>query len=295
MIDSTQRASFKACDHKFYWEWLRRLTLCEQSPDLLAGGAFARALEVARRCFYADGVSAHDSEAEGALALIEFFGDYEPPENNPKTCERMLGALTYYFDCYPLETDIIQPLRTPNGPAVEITFALPIPGTKHPETGEEVLYGGRFDMIGLHTGFDALYVVDEKTTKQLGYTWAEKWSMRGQFLGYMWAAQSHGHPVAGSIVRGISILKTKYGHAEAIVGMQQWMLDQYIEQLADDVRRMISSWERNYWGKCFDESCNSYNGCPMKRLCLSREPELWTSQLYRRNTWNPLKKNPEEE
>ncbi len=294
LIDSTMRASFKACPQKFYWEWMRRLTLVEKSPDLLAGGAFAKGMEVVRRAFYGEKKSADQALYEGIIALIEFFGDYDPPESNPKTCARMVGALDEYFQVYPLATDYIQPYMTSDGPAVEITFALPLQ-VKHPTTGDPILYGGKFDMIGLHQQYELLYVVDEKTTKQLGPTWPDKWTLRGQFLGYMWGAQSYGIEVTGSLIRGISILKKSYGHAEALISLKPWMLDEFIEQVNRDVADMIRHWEEGHWGKVFDEACNSFGGCPMKKLCLSPEPERWISQLYRRNHWNPLKKNPEEE
>lgn len=294
LVDSTMRASFKACPQKFFWEWMRRLTLMEKSPDLLAGGAFAKGMEVTRREFYGNNLDAETAITRGAIAIMDFFGDYEPPSSNPKTCERMIGAFQDYFDTYPLATDYIQPLMTPNGPAIEITFAIELPGTRHPTTDMPILYGGRYDMIAKHLKYDALYVEDEKTTKQLGSTWADKWSLRGQFLGYMRGAIEYGFPVAGAIIRGISILKTKYGHAEAIVSAQEWMIEQYMEQVVRDVKAMRRHWEENFWDKAFDESCNSFGSCPMKKLCLSPDPERWTSMLYRRNNWNPLAKNPEE-
>ena len=293
-IDSTMRGSFKACPQKWYWEWLRRLTLVEKSPDLIAGGAFAKGIEVVRHAFYGEGKSSDQAIYEGVIALIEFFGDYDPPESNPKTCARMVGALDEYFQVYPLETDYIKPVMLESGPAVEITFAIPLE-IKHPQTGDPILYEGRFDMIGLHQEYQLKYVVDEKTTKQLGPTWADKWTMRGQFLGYMWGSKHYGIEVNGALIRGISILKKSYGHAEAIVTLQEWMLDQYIEQVHRDAQRMVEHWESNIFDKAFDEACNAYGGCGMKKLCMSPKPELWVTQLYRRNNWNPLKKNPEEE
>ena len=62
----------------------------------------------------------------------------------------------------------------------------------------------RFGQMG-----EGLYIEDDKTTSQLGSSWGAQWDMRSQFTGYAWAARQSGLPIAGIIVRGISILKTK--------------------------------------------------------------------------------------
>ena len=292
VIDSTSRSSFVSCPTKFYWEWIRRLTLAEKSPDLIAGAAFAHGLEVFRKKFYAEHLSLEDSHAAGLVALTESYGNYEPPEGHVKTWERMAGALDAYLKQYPPATDYIQPHIQDGKPSVEFSFAIPL-DIPHPTTGMPLMYGGRFDLIGIYQ--DMLFVVDEKTTKQLGYTWLNQWDMRGQFMGYCLAAIMLGKlPVAGAIVRGISILKHDYGHAEVILPIQHWQLEKWFEQMKRDVRRMIVAWESGIWDQAFDSACASYSGCSMKRLCLSPEPEAWISNFYIRNEWNPLRANPEE-
>lgn len=293
LVDSTMRASFVACEAKFWYEWMRRLTKTEVSTDLLAGGAFAHGLEAARLAYYAEALSAEDALIQGVTALTEFYSDHEPNKTNPKTWARMVGALDYYLQVFPFATDKIQPYIAKGKPAVEFTFAVPIPDTAHPETGDPILYGGRTDMIGQYN--QALFVVDEKTTKQLGGSWIDQWSLRGQLIGYSWAAQTLGNlPVAGVFIRGVSILKTKYGHAEVIVYTNKWLIERWLEQLSIDINNMIRCWKSGRWSQNFDQACNAYGGCQIKMLCESANPEPWIKQFFIRNTWNPLQKNPEE-
>lgn len=141
-------------------------------------------------------------------------------------------------------------------------------------------------MLGLKD--DVLFVVDEKTTKALGDSWMKNWKLRSQLTGYCWAAQEYGYPVAGAIIRGISILKTKFGHAEVIEPRARWEIDRWLHQLARDINRAIQCWEEDYWDYDLDASCSSYGGCPYLDLCTSPHPERWVETAYVKRVWNPL-------
>lgn len=295
LIDSTMRSTYVSCPTKFLWEWLYRLSPTEISTDLHAGGAFACALEAARRSYYERKESPEQALADGAIALIDYWGDFEGDEKNPKNLLSTLGALDDYFQQYPLQSDVLTPAVIGGKLGIEFTFAIPIPDTSHPVTGDPILYGGRADMIARMNN-ETLFICDEKTTKQLGPNWSKQWDMRGQFIGYTWAGRVLGRlPIMGTIVRGISFLKGDYGHASAMLFHPDWMIDCWLEQLSADVNRMKEDFLAGRWAQNFDSSCASYSGCPYQRLCLSEEPEVWMSQFYRRNTWNPLSKNPTQE
>ena len=141
-------------------------------------------------------------------------------------------------------------------------------------------------MIGRYG--DALFTVDEKTTKQLGQSWAGQWNMRGQFMGYNWAARQRGFPVVGTIVRGIAIRKTGYDAAEAIVYHADEMLDRWLLQTQKTIDRMIEAWRTGYWHMDFGNACSHYGGCSMARLCESPNPENWIEMYYDTRDWNPL-------
>lgn len=290
-IDNTMRSSYVACPTRFYWQWIRRLTTEDKSVDLHAGGVFAYGLEVFRKQYYGQHLSIDEAVTATMTEMASSYGDFDPGNSN-KTAAAVMGALLDYLDQYPPDKDMIQPLMSNGWPCVEFTFALEIPNTKHPESGQPIMYMGRADMIGVYQ--DSIYIVDEKTTKQLGPSWVKQWDLRGQLMGYVWASRELAQlPVEGAFVRGISFLVRGYGHAQVILPAQNWLLDKWLEQLSRDAMRMAKDWQANEWDQAFDQACTSYGKCGISELCLTPEPERWVNHYFVRNTWNPLNKNPE--
>lgn len=287
-LDSTMISTFRGCHHQFYWNYIRRKQPQGLNIHLHAGGAFASALEVSRHCFYEDGLPLLDAQARGLNELWRFYGDFETDQ--AKSWVGMSNALGAYYNAFPFDTDPVQPARFGGKAAIEFSFAVPLP-IDNPETNEPILFTGRSDMIGEYTG--AKFIVDEKTTGSLGASWAKKWDLRGQFLGYNWAAQQHGWDVVGALIRGIAILKTRIDTTQVVTYYPDWMVNRWLEQTVADIAKMIDCWRTGYWDYDFAEACTNYGGCPFNRLCLVEDPEPWLSTYYEDNTWNPLHKDPE--
>jgi hypothetical protein len=258
----------------------------DQSVHLHAGGAYAHGLEKMRVAFYQAGHGAEDSLALGLQALLEFYGDFECPPESAKSLERMLGALEYYTTQYPLETDAAIPSFLPGGKrGIEFSFAEPV-DVLHPVTGNPILYVGRMDGVMDYAG--GRYGLDDKTTSSLGASWSKQWDMRAQFTGYCWGAAQAGLPLNGFLVRGVSILKTKYDTQQALTYRPQWMIDRWYEQLLLDLERMKKAWDSGIWDYNLDEGCNAYGGCGMKKVCLSQEPARWLETGFVRRVWDPV-------
>ena len=226
ILDSTIIGAFRSCPQKANLAYIEHWKPRATSIHLHAGACYARGLEVTRRAFFEDGLPSEDSIALGMQALITAWGDYEAPEGSTKTLERTAGAFEYYFSVYPLETDKATPYLLPSGKrAIEFSFAEPL-SINNPQTGEPLLYCGRTDQIVDFAS--GVYLHDDKTTSQLGASWSKQWDLRSQFTGYCWAAAKADIPVNGVLIRGVSILKTKYDTAQAIT---------YRSQLGD--RKMV--------------------------------------------------------
>lgn len=288
VIDSTIRGAFVACEHQAYLQYFHHYKPATISVDLHAGAVYAVGLEVARMAYWGANATQEQALALATRKMIEAWGDYEPPEGHVKTLDRMLGALIYYFDVFGWKTDHMQPYMLDGKPAVEFSFTLPIPGTRHPTTGAPVLYTGRFDMLGLYN--NQLFVEDDKTTKQLGPTWGKNWTHRSQFTGYCWGAREFGHPVAGAIIRGISILKTKYGHAESLQFRPDWMIQRWLEQLRRDVDRMVECWKTGYWSYDLDTACTHYGGCMFQDTCSQQNEQKVLDNYFVQRVWDPVKR-----
>lgn len=296
LVDNTAMSEFGLCETRGYYFSNHRIVPSGANIHLHAGGAFAFGLEKSRRAFYQDGLGKDEAMRLGLEAIIQFYGPITPPpaKTGDKSVDNVVRAFDSYMQRYPLGEDPIKPLITANGQAmVEFTFSMPTE-VKHPLTGNPILYGGRADMIGAMTTGEVqtLFVTDEKTASQLGESWAKQFDLDSQFTGYIAAAKTHGYPVAGALVRGVGLLKTKISHAEVTVYRKDWEIQRWWENLHLKLHRWIRAWETGQFEKALAKSaCSAYGECPYALLCKSSEPDNWIPLHYRRNTWNPLEKD----
>lgn len=286
VLDSTIMAAFKSCPRKSYLEFVEHWKLQHQSVHLHAGASYAKGLEVARSAFYLEHRSPDESVALGLRALMEAYGDFECPPDSAKSLERTAGALEFYFSNYRLGEDKAIPIQLPGGKhGIEFSFLEPL-DIRHPETGDPILYSGRMDMMcefeGMHLG------EDDKTASQLGASWPRQWDLRSQFTGYVWGAGRAGIKLDGFLVRGVSILKTKYDTMQAITYRPQWMIDRWYDQLMRDVKRMIEAWESGHWDWNLDHACAEYGGCPFRGVCQMKDSQQLLEAQFERRRWDPV-------
>jgi len=287
VVDSTIIAAFRSCPQKAKLEFFDHWKPRDPSVHLHAGAAYASGLEAAREAFYIEGKSPEDSIAIGVGALLSAYGSFDCPEDSPKSATRMAGALEFYFEKYPLGEDKAVPLQLgENRRGIEFGFVEPLE-IRHPETGDPILYSGRMDMICSYDGMTL--GEDDKTASQLGASWSRQWDLRSQFTGYVWGAkQAAGLHLNGFLVRGVSILKSKYDTLECITYRPAWQLDRWYEQLLKDIQRMIRCWEEGYFDFNLDHACTEYGGCLFRQACLMADPLPLLQQQFRRRKWDPV-------
>lgn len=302
-IDSTMISCFRSCPKKFYEEFVLGLRGGAISIDLLAGGCFASALENVYRGHYQQGLSQGEALMRAYGAFLQQWGDPEIIKDTPKTRERVWEAVEEYFNQWGLLTDAVKPYMVSGVPAFEFTFGIPLAPSalahngdygvfpEHP-SGQPFLYSGRFDMLGDWNG--KIVVRDEKTTTSIGASWANKWDLRSQFMGYCWACQQSGLDVDTVCVRGVGILKTKFTLVEAFKTYPKHLIARWHEQLRRDLWAIRRCWDEGYWDFDFADSCEAYGGCVFRDVCASPEPDRWR-QNFQVKRWNPLNKNPIEE
>lgn len=286
VIDSTIVLS-TACPVKFFYQFALGLAPVQKSIHLHAGGAFAHGVEAVRKNFYLKKMNLEDSLLEGWKEFINYWGDYEAPEGSYKDFYNVSAALFDYFYQYNPNNDHIQPyIKNDGTPAVEFTFALPLP-INHPDTGEPLIYAGRCDMLGMYESMGC--IVDEKTTYTFPVEWSRMFAMRGQFLGYTWAAQQYGFPISMCVVRGVAIQQRSIKHLEAILQFPQWQVDRWYEEMLRKVQYIVDVWKSKDFPLNYGDICSSYGGCPQLDLCISTDPEVWLPSFATRR-WNPLDK-----
>ena len=307
-IDSSMLTAWRSCRRKHFWSTLSALYPMGTSIHLHAGAAIAAGCEAARKhVFSQPAPSAVPLEevlfhAYSAFSLA--WGSYVPPQTPRlvKTFENCWHCLSDYLTQYHPGLDAIQPLlRVDGSPAVEYRFAIPLP-IDHP-TGEPFLFVGRFDMLGSWNGLVA--PVDEKTTSQFGASWADGWSLRGQFLGYVWAVREQGIPCSTMVVRGLKIAKTGPEFQTAVLAFPDHLISTWYRHLLRDVQQIKEAFihlttredadtRDAAYPMNFGDSCQSYGGCAFEPLCSASNPYDFTSN-FNHYVWNPLAPNPIEE
>lgn len=291
---STLHSDWKNCRHQFFLRHVLGLRPKGPQIHLHAGGAFAKGIEVARRAFYSEKLDAETATARGWAAVAKAWG--EDPlvgDDHLKALWRTQELLIAYFDRWPLQTETLIPLMLGDTLGVECNFAIPL-DIKHPETGDPILYAGTFDMLAEESGL--VFVNDEKTASQLGPTWSDKWTLRGQFISYVWGAQSFGHKVAGTSVRGACFLKNDYSFASAKVLFPSWMIEEWHETLISDINDAIEHFVRlkdntpsSSFHKNFGDACAGFGGCSYKTLCITPDPDVFADAYYQVDRYDPLK------
>lgn len=288
VVDSSMIAALRSCLQKAYLEFFEHWKLPEPSVHLRAGAAYAEGLEVARRAYYENGEPEADCVAKGVAACLASYGDFPCPDDSPKSASRTAGAVEYHFDRYPLRSDKSVPLKLPDGKrAIEFNGAEPI-DYMHPVTGQPLLYSWRMDMGVERDGMPMGH--DDKTTQQLGASWPRQWDLRSQFTSYCWGSARNGVPLQGFIIRGVSILKTKYDTLEAITYRPRWMIDLWYVQMLKDIHRIRLAWEAGYYDYNLDHACAEYGGCMFKQVCSTPDTakQNLLNQLYQRRRWDPI-------
>jgi hypothetical protein len=296
IIDNSMIDDFRKCEQRWFYKHCRKMILIDENVHLVAGGAYARGLEVTRRRFFDDGWPIREALRAGIRAAIIYYGAFEPHgRHTAKNIWRVIGAMEHHFNRWPIDSRL-RPYK-PEGAdrhAIEFSFAEPIPNTKHPVTKDPILLTGRCDFIGIDVDAGIVGPVDDKTTTQLGDYWISKWDLSNQMYGYIWASRRAGYPSVAAFIRGVSILKTKFGDADARTYASDRKLEMYVRNLTATVDRMVACWERFKAGHphpfqmSLSGACTDFGGCAFKTLCESDTPEVWIPVNFTRNKWNPL-------
>lgn len=286
VIDTSMLKAKRSCLRKVELEYLLHWKPKALSVHLHAGKAFARGLEVTRDAFYVRGVSPPEAVGEGIAALLAEYGDFECPEDSAKSSLRMAGALEFYFSIWRLGEDKAVPITLPSGKrGIEFSFLEPT-DFKHPVTGDPVLFSGRFDMMVDYAG--GRFGEDDKTASQLGASWGRQWELDPQPTAYCWGAREGGVPLDGFVVRGVSILKTKYGNEMAVTYRPEWRIDRWYEQVMYDLADLQRAWENGHFNWNEGHACNEYGGCMFQGVCASKDPAPWLEMNFVRRRWDPV-------
>ncbi len=303
VVDNTMLTTFASCPYKFFNNYVLRLEPPDTSEHLIAGAAFAKGVEVARTEYYINGKKEITAIEDGVVALIKEWGYYETPKKSVKTLPNIIYAFLEYFRHFKMSVDSVVPYITDNVNGIEYTFGVDLLNIKHPDTKDPIIYGGRFDMLGINKTSKKLVLVDEKTTTSL-YKFTDKYLYSTQFMGYKAALQSIGLEVTGIQIRATAIQVGKIDFASPFYKIPDELASIWKEQAKIKLKAMVKAYKKIKgtdsrdledvvkWAKVYPKnlgvSCMNYNQlCPYVKLCNRFNPTEGYG-FYNVNTWSPL-------
>lgn len=286
-LDNTILSTFRTCERLGYLQYLNHWKSKNESVHLLAGGAFAAGLEEMRKSFFMECESPERALQRGFLALTKHYG-FADHSHTKKSWEACVQALVYYSEKFKLTEEKYVPYFHHGQSTVEYSFAFPLP-VNHPQTNEPLIYVGRADQL-VKDRNGIIYLEDDKTTSQLGATFADKWDMRSQFTGYMYAAQEYGQiPVRGILIRGICFYAGgRIDSQEVFTYRSRDEIEQWYETTVETAERLVRSWENEKSLMNLGDACEAYGGCQFKHVCKSKSPESWLRADFQQKIWDPV-------
>lgn len=259
-IDNFALTMFQTCPAKYLLRIQNNWTTRRKSAALGFGGAFHEGLAEWYRT---------KSRSKALVAIDEAWPANLPIDDwrtKAKCVETMLG----YVREYPEETFSIVGAGSGN-PLVEVTFTLPtgmfLPCPGHWEDTSEAIYmreskcwicSGERELIEYGGIFDALveasgmvYVLEHKTTSQLGSYYFRQFKPNNQVTGYVWGASVlSGRKVGGAIINAIGVYKSSASKFE--------------RQITTRTPGDIELWLRSVFATCVQiKDCQTRGAWPM--------------------------------
>lgn len=293
IVDNSMRKTLVKCQMAFHYQYeMGLVSPTETRVDLHAGKAYARGLEVMRRSFYVAGNTPKKAMDDGIAAVAKAYGEFSPDKTTTKTLQRMMGALAYVAAQFPIDKETILPVKLGTELAIEVQGLEELP-ILHPDSGEPLQYSYRFDMLGLDADNKA-WVIDEKTTSQMGDKWVNQWVMDSQMTGYVWGAKKLlakfglEYPVVGAIINGVAIRKYDYEAVRLPVFRAEWEIERWYDQMLHDFMQARNAYIQQKHQMNLDHACAYYlNPCQFTPLCKSRNPDRLIDGSFIVRRWDP--------
>lgn len=271
-FDFTRLATFTLCPRKYHYRFNldRVLRTPQTAPEF--GSAIHSALD--------EWYKSHD--VEKAVSIFKAAFTEQPDVDDKRTHEMGEWILRNYHERYQSQPWTIL--------ATEQSFTIPL--------AHDTNFIGRIDKI---IEWDkTVWVVDHKTTSQLGAQYTKMAEPNAQFTGYVWAARKLGYNARGIIV---DALLTAKGLLQSGSRAKLTPLLRYDSYRSEEI---IAEWEKefmntlshlrdcelfNIWPMTgqFSGACTYYGECPYRRVCMENDSlrERILELDYNIEHWDP--------
>lgn len=273
-VDNFALTNFQTCPAKYELRLVKGWTSRRRSSALAFGGGFHEGLAV----WYKTG------DLAAALTAIHDKWDESVSIDDYRTKEKAIQVMIDYVKRYPAESFSVVG-KDAGRPMIEVPFVLDTGMVT--DDGEPIEYGGIFD--GLIDFNSQLWVLEHKTTSQLGSYYFDQFKPNNQVTGYIWAAeQLSGRKVHGAIINAIGVYKT--GSTKFERGMTARHPQELVEWL-ENVRNVCNQirWAEKNGFSLSTQACTLYGKCEYHSVhVLSHEVERQKrlEQDYIQEAWD---------
>lgn len=285
------------CNLKYFRESIQHLSNGNKSHHLIAGGIFAKGVEIVRKSYFNENLDIETSIELGQEHILTA----EDTGDNLKSNERLANVLGKYFHKYPLDRSI-KPCALADGTfAIEYCFQFDL-GIAHPDIqNQNLIWQGTLDGLyekTLASGQTKRYIVDEKTCSSLLRLPGTKpdtkivdiekecnaFRTNSQFLGYSKAARLLGIKTDGLLIYKIPILTKHEDAIELAIPFTEYEIDLWYNSFIDNLNELVEKYKFYKAKGClpaevfkpvFNGSlCNSWGTpCQFMAGCLSKDGE----------------------
>ena len=293
--DNTLRTTLKSCPRKLYW-FLRGYDYSAdvKPPYFVWGAAFQEALaswyNIGEQTVA--GTTPHMERAGLALSTaLEYWDSQGIMGAKKDTRENLEDKFFRYIEEYPEEDWLFTP------DSMEVGWQWPLPGT-------EFFLGGALDGKVTWPGLGGLVLENKTAGVYLSDSYISQWEYSSQVRQYGWYGSQLMHDFHGVLVNMINKQTpgprsnwTTPEFARTVVKITPWQIEEFEEDINQDIQLFLRYWNDWYWPKTCDAlSCVGGVGkapCLYRYVCLSdqpyteEEPSRFAGIVERESAWAP--------
>jgi hypothetical protein len=262
-FDYTMLSTYLTCQRKFYFRHVKDLIISKRQTALEFGHAVHSALSQ----WFTN--SSPDQALQAFRADWDRFGG-DDQEDQKRTLAKAERIIKGYISKYQQEPFTVIENEKP--------FEVKISG--------QLTYIGRRDKIVDWQG--AIYVMEHKTTSQLGYTTFNRFKPNLQIDGYIYSANTQRPQCHGCVVDVLLVAKTKEDYARKIETRTDEEIAEFPNLFCDIAHQINRSIEHDHYTPNY-EACTYYGECPYRTICMQPR-NLWDriqETEYTVSHWNP--------
>ena len=306
-VDNTMLSAFERCPlyyrERHILDWTSRGT----SGALGAGGAIHEGLKVWYQNMKDAGGAA--TGLVGAVNAIRESWPEDMPTNDFRTLERAQRMMIEYIRTYPSESfRILQveiPFKFELGRVIlwckNCNFentpygALGIPRFGCSYCGkdlEQIEYGGIFDTLTeFGVGRTVNYILEHKTTSQLGPTYFRQWQIHNQLVGYCWGAEQVSGKLVGGVNMNVLCMTTggNFKFDRQMIPVYPSQIEEWKNDVAQACNDIAHAQRTGHWRKRTDNCVMKYGACQFLSVHMLADPEDRQRRLetdYIKSEWN---------